>query len=234
MSIKFQFTTILLFSLLGVVKAQVVTEQIITGKIVDTTATYNWFRENVVKLGMKDLMRSSDPVHFRFWCRNQVLEIWSHDQKSFRGELVSYTSKHSPNEFSNSGKEEKFLSKHIIIDPDMATRIYERATEVALFDLPLQAKIKGYKMGVDGYSVSLEYAEPLKYSMKDYWSPKSQATVPEAKLIADFETFLETKLGLRDKWDMFIDGLPKGCYHTGGLTVVCNSKKSARRLRRSY
>ena len=232
MKLKILFSIILLLIICTMVNAQKAPLPLPAEKIIDTTARYNWFRESVLKIGLKDLMRSSDKLRFRIWCKNQLVEIWSYDENTFRGELVSYTSKYDPNGYLNPEKKEKFLTKHIAIDTIVARRIYERAMDIALFDIPAQANIKGWKQGTDGYSVSLEYADELKYSMKDYWSPNFQVAVPEAKLIDHFEAFLEASIGLREKWNTFIEGLPKGCYHTGGLIIVCNGGRAARRLHR--
>jgi hypothetical protein len=224
--LKMLFPAILVLVMCGMAKAQKPS----TPRIIDTAITYKWLKEDIIKIGLKDLMRSSDQVYFRFWCKNQLVEIWTSDQNSFQGKLVSYTSKYDPQAYSNPGKKEKIFTNHIDIDPSTAKRIYERATEVELFNIPPQANIKGWQQGTDGYSVSLEYSDPLKYSMKYYWSPAFQVALPEAKLINEFEAFLETTLGLREKWAAFIDGLPKGCYHTGGLAVICTGRKAARKL----
>lgn len=230
--ILFQIT--LLLSMCSITKAQKLPSQNPNKRTIDTTTRYTWFKESVLKLRLNDLMESSESLHFRFWCKNQVVEIWIDERGTFRGKLVSYTSKYDPKAYLKSDKKEKIFTKHIGIDTIVARRIYERAKNIALFDIPAQESIKGWKQGTDGYRVLVEYSVPSKYSMKCYWSPNFQVAVPEAKLIDDFEAFLNANLGLREKWNAFIDGLPKGCYHTGGLAVVCIGKKAARRLHKSY
>lgn len=95
---------------------------------------------------------------------------------------------------------------------------------------PDQTNIKGWKRGVDGYSVYVEFSNPEKYSMKSYWSPDFYKDLPEAISVANFEKFLESTLSSREKWSSFIDGLPKGCYNTGGIVLICNYNKKPRKL----
>nr|WP_295925051.1 hypothetical protein [uncultured Dyadobacter sp.] len=228
MKLKILFNIAVLLVLCDMAKAQSAPPMIAADKTIDTTAAYSLYKANAVKIGLKDLMRSSDQLRFRFWCRNQLVEIWTGNQNTFLGELVSYTSEYDPNPSSTPVKKEKFFTKRIAIDTIIARRIYERAMDVALFDIPGQANIKGWQLGFDGYVVSLEYSNPLRYSMKDYWSPHNQLSVPEAKLIDNFEAFLEANLGLRKKWDTFIHELPKGCYRTEGIALICSGGKEAR------
>ncbi|MCF0069369.1 hypothetical protein LZD49_02740 [Dyadobacter sp. CY261] len=233
MRLKIPFTTFLLLAVCIVVIAQKTSLEMSSGKIIDTTATYSRFKADVVKIGLEDLMKSKDKLRFRFWCKNQLVEIWSGGENTYLGKLISYTSKYDPKAYSNPVKKEKIFTKHIAIDTIVAKRIYERAMDISLLDIAGQENIKGWKQGVDGYSVLLEYSDPLKYYMKDYWSPDFQVAVPEAKLIDDFEAFLETTLGLHEKWPAFIDGLPKGCYSAGGV-IICIGRKEARRLRKQH
>lgn len=233
MKFKILLQITLLLSMCSIARAQKLPSQNSNKRAIDTTTRYTWFKESVLKLRLNDLMESSESLHFRFWCKNQVIEIWIDEQNTFRGNLVSYTSKYDPNAYLNPGRKEKILTKKVAIDTVVAKRIYEQAMDITLFDIPAQNKIKGWKQGVDGYSVSLEFSSPLKYSVKYYWSPDFQVAVPEAKLITEFEAFLESIVGMREKWTTFIDALPKGCYHTGGLAVVCNSRNASRRMRRA-
>jgi hypothetical protein len=233
MRLKIPFTMFLLLAVCIAAMAQKTSLEISSGKIIDTTATYSWFKAEVAKIGLEDLIKSKDKLRFRFWCKNQLVEIWSGGENTYLGKMISYTSKYDPNAYLDPGKEEKIFTKNVTIDTIVAMRIYERAMDIALFDIPAQKNIKGWKQGTDGYSVSLEFASPLRYSLKYYWSPNFQVAVPEAKLITEFEAFIETTLGMREKWAAFIEGLPKGCYHTGGLAVVCNSKNASRKVRRA-
>jgi hypothetical protein len=233
MRFKVSFAMILLFATFHLAKAQNDPLRIPARKMIDTAFTYKWLKEDVVKIGLEDLLSSRDKLHFRFWCRYQFVEIWARNRNTYFGELISYTSKYDPNAYSNPEKKEKIFTKHNAIDTVLARQIYERAMDIAVFEIVAQEKIQGWREGTDGYRVSLEYSDPLRYSMKYYWSPASQVAVPEAKSINEFEAFLETNLGLREKWKTFIEGLPKGCYHTGGLAVVCTGRKEARRLRKS-
>lgn len=233
MKLKILSLVAFLLVMCSAAKAQKLSAQNRVKKTIDTTTRYNWFKENVRKLRLEDLMQSSDSLHFRFWRQNQVIEIRVDEQNTFRGNLVSYTSKYDPNAYLNPGRKEKIFTKKVAIDTVVAKRIYERAMDITLFDIPAQNKISGWKQGADGYSVSVELSSSLKYSMKHYWSPSFQVAVPEAKLISEFEAFLESTLGMREKWTAFVDGLPKGCYHTGGLAIVCNSSNASRRMRKA-
>lgn len=80
-------------------------------------------------------------------------------------------------------------------------------------------------MGSDGYSVSIEYATPSRYSFKHYWAPHYQQSLHEAQTIDSFYQYLASTLNMSEVWEKFINGLPKGCYDTGTLSLSCNERK---------
>lgn len=185
-------------------------------------------KNEVKKLSINDLTQSTDGLFFRFWTRDQVVEIWTKDMISFHGKLISYTARYDRDRYKKPERRKKIYSKHINIDSATSKLIYERATSLSLFDIPDQMHIKEWKQGTDGYSISIEHATPQRYSMRYYWGPDFQVKIPEATTINNFDKFLTTTLATREKWDYFIQSLPRGCYNNGGIVIICKDRKKRR------
>jgi hypothetical protein len=197
-------------------------------KETDTSRTYKWLKYEVKKLKINDLTKTSDELYFRFWMKGQIIEVWTKDMVRFQGKLISYTTRYDPDRYRKPKRREKIYSKYTNIDSTISKLIYEQATSISLFDIPDQNHIKKWKQGTDGYGLSIEFATPLRYSMRYYWSPDLQLGIPEAVAIDNFNKFLTATLATRDKYNYFIQGLPKGCYNNGGILVICNGRKKGR------
>jgi hypothetical protein len=196
----------------------------------DTTLWYIWTKENIQKIGLQDLTKSTAPLHFRFWTERQAVDIWTTDNKTFYGKFISYTKEYISDKYkTDNPKQEKFYSKIDDIDTEMARQIYEFAHNQRLFDVPFQDSIKGWSTGTDGDTYLVEYATSTNYSFKDYWTPQIQKGLSEAAIIDSVYKYLKTRLNMNDSWLSFINGLPKGCYYAGSLFITCNNRKAKKR-----
>jgi hypothetical protein len=191
----------------------------------DTSLAYTWARRDSKKVGLLDLTTTNQTLHFRFWITNQAVDIWTTDGQRFEGILISYTKLQDPSDNIQSDQPEKFYHDSKKIDPIIAKQIYESALSQLIFAIPDQDSIKGWSLGSDGYSVSIEYATPSRYSFKHYWGPHYQRSLREAQIIDLFYQYLESTLNMGETWEKFINRLPKGCYTTGTLSLSCNERK---------
>ncbi|MVM29922.1 hypothetical protein GO755_07755 [Spirosoma sp. HMF4905] len=191
----------------------------------DTTIAYTFVKEDIKKVGLQDLTMDRQALHFRFWITNQAVDIWTTDKQRFEGNLISYTTPYNPEEYKKPKKRKKFYHNSTKIDTTTSRQIYELACSLSIFDIPVQDSIKGWSLGSDGYSVSVEFSTPFRYSFKHYWGPHFQQNVREAHTIDTFYQYLDSTLDMSKEWSSFISKLPKGCYHTGTLSVHCNNRK---------
>jgi hypothetical protein len=200
----------------------------------DTTLWYIWTKENIQKIGLQDLTKTTQLLHFRFWTERQVIDIWTVDNTTFEGKFISYTKEYDPAKYkTNKPKPEKFYSKVDDIDTATARTIYQFAYNQRLFEVPFQDSVKGWSNGTDGDTYLVEYSTPTHYSFKDYWTPQIQKGISEAAIINTVDKFLKATLHMDTNWSLFIKGLPKGCYHAGSLFITCNKTKPKRKKNHS-
>ncbi|MGN6352688.1 MAG: hypothetical protein ACTHLB_04825 [Parafilimonas sp.] len=200
----------------------------------DTTLWYIWTKDNIQKIGLQDLTKTTQPFHFRFWTERQAIDIWTTDNKTFEGKFISYTKEYDPDKYkTDEPKPEKFFSKIDAIDTATARKIYEFAYQQGLFEVPFQDSIKGWSNGTDGDTYLVEYATSTDYSFKDYWTPQIQKGISEAAIIDTVYKYLIVTLNMNNTWSSFINSLPKGCYHAGSLFITCNNVKPKKKKNRS-
>lgn len=200
----------------------------------DTTLWYIWTKENIQKIGLQDLTKTTQPLHFRFWTERQAIEIWTTNNKTFEGKFISYTKEYDPDKYkTDKPKPEKFYSKVDNIDTATARQIYEFTYHQRLFEVPFQDSIKGWSNGTDGDTYLVEYATSTDYLFKDYWTPQIQKGISEAAIIDTVYKYLKVTLNMNSTWSSFINSLPKGCYHAGSLFITCNNVKQKRKKNRS-
>lgn len=198
----------------------------------DTTLWYTWTKENIQKIGLQDLTKTTQPLHFRFWTGRQAVDIWTSDNRTFEGKFISYTREYDPEKYkTDKPRPEKFYSKVDAIDTATARQVYEFAHSQRLFEVPFQDSIKGWSNGTDGDTYLVEFATPTSYSLKDYWTPQIQKGISEAAIIDTVFKYLKETLNMNRVWTIFINGLPKGCYHAGSLFIICNDKKTKKKNR---
>src|SRR5690242_20366475 len=90
----------------------------------DTTLWYIWTKDNIQKIGLQDLTKTTQPFHFRFWTERQAIDIWTTDNKTFEGKFISYTKEYDPDKYkTDEPKPEKFFSKIDAIDTATARKI---------------------------------------------------------------------------------------------------------------
>jgi hypothetical protein len=88
--------------------------------------------------------------------------------------------------------------------------------------LPLESNIKNWTHGFDGIIYVIEHSDKKTYWIKNYWSPSSQRSIPEAIIVLDLVKNLSNKLSLQELYSSFKTTLPKrGCYNSGGLATMC-------------
>jgi len=184
----------------------------------DTSFWYKLNKENAEKIGLKDLTRTSDSLHFRFWTETKLIDIWTEDFKTFSGFLIVYTEE-EPKDFNDKTKR-KFYSKKIVLDDSSAKRVYLLFDSLAVFNIPPQEDIKDWKSGLDGDIFLIEYSTSNTYSFKSYWTPSDYPNIKEAVLIDTLTQQLNKMLAMDNRWSKFLRSLPKGWYTSDGSTVT--------------
>lgn len=187
-------------------------------KMEDNTATIDVHQESLSKkLGLSDLKKSNHEFAFRFWGRGQAIDITG-DSTDIIGTVTNYIY----HQKKSSDYKTDTLFKKASLSPDKAKAAYELFLNLKLLNIPTDEKIKGWSKGFDGITYSIEQTDKGNYNTKSYWTPSIQDGLPEAKVISGFVNNLSDTLKLEETFQSFKNTLPyKGCYHTGGLALMC-------------
>ena len=178
----------------------------------DTAFWYKWKQKAINKLQIQQLASSTDAYHFRYWASTQLFEIWSVDRKTYNGFVVDYIETYNQDDWRKH-RPTKMYAHTTAIDSPTARQVWQMLNRIR--QVPIQDSIPGWGNGNDGRTYIFEFSTPDKYSFKKYWSPKSFATIPEARQLVVFITEVEELLGLKKKREQFEEALPAGVYTSG-------------------
>jgi len=200
-------------------------------KLLDAKSdTSFWFRlkqHDAERLGLSDLTKASDSLHFRYWMENQAVDIWTNDYVTFYGNISNHTETVQNNQKSSrSVKAPKFYSNKTALTPAQAKEIFKLFDQVHLFQIPSDKNIKGWVQGFDGEELLFEFSTRQVYSFTTYWTPSAQKDIPEADTLSKLNQELRSLLNLNASWNTFLSGLPVGCYRYGEMVTECTMRKS--------
>ncbi|WP_433902727.1 hypothetical protein [Sphingobacterium puteale] len=187
-------------------------------KMEDNTTTIDVRQEALSKkLELSDLKKSNHELAFRFWGHGQAVDITA-DSTRIIGTVTNYIY----HQKKSADHRTDTLFNKAPLSPDQAKTAYELFLNLKLLNIPAGEKIKGWSKGADGITYNIEQADKGIYSTKSYWTPSIQHGLPEARAISDFVNNLSDTLKLEETFKSFKNNLPhKGCYHTGGLALMC-------------
>lgn len=189
----------------------------------DTSGHYKTQRKRIAQMKMRDPFVSKDSLLLRISSENWSVEIISTDLKTFAGRQYFFTKEVVP-----SGEQENkgLLFKTKPMSKSQALAVYEAFQKKSISSIPSENDIRGWSLGADGVSYLIEYSNPSTYSFKSYWEPSSSRyRLVEAAAVDDFVKEVEAKLELASSFLAFLNKLPAGTYHTGGITAYTNTGK---------
>ena len=182
--------------------------------------TAYWYKRNVEfqkTLDLKNFEKSQDEFNFRFWNQGQIIEI-SKNSSEINGLIVNYiyyTKK--PNK-----SERETLTSKILLTSQQSKNIYNIVKNSKILELPSDENIEKWSQGMDGITYIIEHSDKKNYWIKNYWTPTSQDSIPEAIIVLDLVKKLSDTLNLKDVYKSFKNTLPKkGCYNSGGMVNIC-------------
>jgi hypothetical protein len=186
----------------------------------DTAFWFELKQHDATKIGLNDLSKAKDSLHFRYWMENQSLEIWTNDYQIFYGILSNHTETAEGDPDNRKKNRSKYYSNKINLTPSEAKGIYDLFIQANFFQIPTDKQIKNWSQGFDGFEYLAEYSTRSTYSFKTYWTPSAQNGVPEADTINHLNQKLESFLELKSRWDDFFNRLPPGAYRVGEMIEV--------------
>lgn len=182
--------------------------------------TVYWFKRNLElqkTLNLNNLEKSDDDFNFRFWNHGQVIEI-SKDSSQINATITNYI---YHTKWSNPNKREVLSDKNIL-PKEQAESVFNIVQKSEILDLPTDKDIVDWQHGADGIVYIVEHSDKKNYWVKNYWTPTSQDSIPEALIVQNLVRKLSDTLNLKQAYKSFQDKLPKkGCYNSGGLGNMC-------------
>ena len=191
----------------------------------DTSYWYKLQRYEFKVIGLPDLSKSEEDLHFRFSTDNQAIDIWRNKSSTYYGILTNFTSEAEDrqnylNKFQDATK---FFSNQRDIDTATARSIYDIFDRLKIFDIPNEDKISGWRLGGDGVIFAIECSTLAKYTYKTYWTPSYYKNkIKEAAVIDSLSNQLQHLLCMPDCFWQFLDGLPECWYHFGAMEAIYN------------
>lgn len=185
----------------------------------DTVLWYKWQYELEAKLKLPHLAKDTTRFYFRFHNAGQVLDLYSHDLKTFKGTVTCYTYAYELYDTKKqTQKTSALFSQQVKLDSSIARRIFQLTGTVST--IPTDDSIKGWRQGLDGVTYMFEHSSPASYSFKSYWTPSAQdSTLMEAKLI---RLFVDTiyKLVVTKAENDFFATLKPGSYTADNFIIT--------------
>ncbi|AUP80910.1 hypothetical protein C1H87_20235 [Flavivirga eckloniae] len=182
--------------------------------------TTYWYKRNIEfqkTLDLKDFEKSEGEFNFRFWNHGQVIEI-SKDSSKINGSIVNYIY-HTKK--ANRSQAETLTNK-ILLSSKQSEDIYNIVQNSKILELPSDKDIENWNQGMDGITYIIEHSDKKNYWLKNYWTPSTQDSIPEAIIVLDLVKKLSDTLKLREVYTSFKNTLPKkGCYNSGGMVNMC-------------
>ena len=182
--------------------------------------TIYWYKSNIAlqkTLDLKNFEKSSDEFNFRYRDHGQVIEISKNDNE-FYGTITNfiYHTRKAKNNITET------LSSKIILPAKQVENIYNIVQNSKILELPSDKNIENWNQGMDGITYIIEHSDKKSYWLKNYWTPSSQGSIPEAMIVLDLVKNLSETLNLKEVYSSFKNSLPKnGCYNSGGTVNMC-------------
>ncbi len=182
--------------------------------------TIYWYKSNIElqkTLDLKNFEKSNDEFNFRYRDHGQVIEISKNDNE-FYGTITNFI--YHTRKAKNNNTET--LSNKINLPALQVEKIYNIVQNSKILDLPSDKNIENWVQGMDGVTYIIEHSDKKSYWLKQYWTPSSQGSIPEAIIVLDLVKNLSETLNLNEEYSSFKNTLPKfGCYNSGGNVNMC-------------
>ena len=179
----------------------------------DTAFWYNYKNSYVrdFKLGLIEIDTSK--YVFRFWSNGLTIKL-QHTNNNYLGEVTRFVE-----QYPTKTKKKIFVKRNIIL-PEVVYKAFKLIDSVKIYELPSDKNIKGWQQGLDGITYFIECKVDNKYSFKNYWTPTSQDTLVEAKLLLYFISSLENLLDLKNSSKIFQNEIPFDSWTFPGSSTV--------------
>lgn len=145
----------------------------------------------------------------------------------YGGQIINFTRTYVDYEHREKIKSELVFNK-LGLSSDTAKIIFSKFK--SLDSIPDGDKIKGWGIGFDGVTYSIESATKKEYSLKSYWTPTAQkdSTLYKNEIIS-FVDYIYKDLNLYRYYEIFTSTLPNGSYTDGFVNMTIVGRKKTKK-----
>jgi hypothetical protein len=142
----------------------------------DTSFWYTYKNSCVrdFKLGL--IETDSAKYVLRFWSNGLTIKLTKNSSK-YLGHVTRFVE-----QYPTKSKKKCFVKK-TDLPPHVVDKAFKLIDSIKINELPSDKNIKGWQKGLDGITYFIEYKVDNNYSFKNYWTPTSQGSLAEAKVL---------------------------------------------------
>lgn len=177
---------------------------------------YPEIQEQNEVLGYEPIEDDTNDYSFRLSYNATAITVYKIDNSCFGNMTLNV---YELGEFANEDTGKIFKMTFSLTQME-AKSILELIDKTQIDTIPTDKLIKEWRQGFDGVTYNLEYKKNAVYSLKSYWTPRSQPYVSEAVKIEDFTTRLFEILTASGYYETFNRLIPFRIYTNGSGTIV--------------
>ena len=163
---------------------------------------------------------------YRISNSRQIIEVWKIDT-IYSGQIINFTRTKVAYEDREKVKSVLVYNKVGLLS-DIAKNIFDKFK--SLDSIPDMDKIKGWGIGFDGVTYSIESSTKKEYSLKSYWTPTAQNdSILYINEIISFVDYIYNYLNLHRHYEIFTSNLPNGSYTDGFINMTIVGRLKAKK-----
>lgn len=163
---------------------------------------------------------------YRLSDSRQIIEVWRINT-NYGGQVINFTRTYVDYEEREKKKSELIYNK-VGLSADTAKIIFDKFK--SLDSIPDMDKIKGWGIGIDGVTYSIESSTKKSYVLKSYWTPTAQKDSTHYKNeIISFVDYIYKDLNLYHHYEIFTSNLPNGSYTDGFVNMTIVGRKKTKK-----
>ena len=189
----------------------------------DTAFWYTYKNSYVKDFKLGLIETDTSKYIFRFWSNGLTIKLTKSDN-NYSGVVTQFVE-----QYPTKSKKKVFIKKTNLI-PAVVDNAFKLIDSVKINELHSDKNIKGWQQGFDGITYFIEYKIDNNYSFKNYWTPTSQDSLAEAKLLLYFISSLENLIDLKNSLKIFQNEIPFDSWtYPGSSTSVIRIKPKTKK-----
>ncbi len=202
----------------------------------DTSLWYFESRTITNKIELIDMEKSKSDLMYRFWIKNQIVEISESSNGTMNGNITYWSNEVVPKKEKPTNR---VYFKKFPLDGSQTERLFHLIDSMKIDNIPDENEIILWHLIKDGITYIIEKSDSSNYSFKTYESPSSQLEFYESNQIDYFLNEVYRIIANDNNENDFISSIPFECFNTWGTMMACKvvygrEKRKFKQERRRY